>query len=61
MAAITTLQTNDWQVALIVAAHNAATTEAQHRFSRHGDETYSERFAAIFQGLRQSVEPLMTK
>ena len=49
MAAITSLQTDSWQVALIVAAHNAADAELAAASGRGERQEYAEAFARMYQ------------
>ncbi len=51
MAAITSLQTDSWQVALIVAAHNAADAELASASGRGERQEYAETFARMYQAM----------
>jgi len=51
MAAITSLQTDSWQVALIVAAHNAADAELAAASGRGERQEYAEAFARIYRAM----------
>jgi hypothetical protein len=51
MAAITSLQTDSWQVALIIAAHNAADAELAAAGSREERRAYAEAFTRIYQAM----------
>lgn len=51
MAAITSLQTDSWQVALIIAAHNAADAELASASSRGEPREYGEAFTRIYQAM----------
>ena len=61
MATIASLQTDDWQVALIVAAHNAAHDATVYQRGRSGTrEDFAEHFARIYQamyGVLQAENP----
>jgi len=51
MAAITSLHTDSWQVALIVAAHNAADAELAAAGGRGEQRAYAEAFARIYRAM----------
>jgi hypothetical protein len=51
MTAITSLQTDNWQVALIIAAHNAATAELVSASGRGERREYAEVFAQLYQAM----------
>ena len=54
MASITNLQTGDWQVALIVAAHNAARECASQGSGMRS--AYTTEFARIYQAMYAAVQ-----
>ena len=52
MATIASLQTEDWQVALIVAAHNAAHDATVYQRGRSGErEEFPVHFERIYQAM----------
>jgi len=51
MAAITSLQTDNWQVALIIAAHNAADAELASASGRGERREYTAAFTRIYQAM----------
>jgi hypothetical protein len=56
MAAITSLQTDSWQVALIVAAHNAAEAELASASGRGERREYTEAFARMYQAMVAALQ-----
>lgn len=56
MAAITSLQTDSWQVALIIAAHNAAVAEGALVNGAGARPDYAETFARMYQAMYAGLQ-----
>lgn len=58
MSAITTVQTDSWQVAAIIAAHNAArdaVVEQRGSMPSSRSQDYTEHFTRIYQALQAAI------
>ncbi len=55
MAAITTVHTESWQVALLIAAHNAATEVVAEERHRGTAAQYVEHFTQIYAAMYDAI------
>jgi hypothetical protein len=55
MAAITAVQTESWQVALLIAAHNAATEIVAEDRHRGTAANYAEHFAQLYAAMYDAI------